>query len=132
MSLPAGFVGSPFSQHLGIQVLAAADGCTHLQMTVTPELRNLSGMLHGGALMALADTAMGLACFERFGADQPCVTVECKLNFIRPVADGVVDCHARILHNGKRTLVLEAEVIQHGKLVVKTLATFARLVSTSD
>lgn len=127
MSLPAGFVGSPFSQHLGIEVLAAQEGTTHLRMTVMPELRNLSGMLHGGALMALADTAMGLACFERFGAAEPCVTVECKLNFIRPVADGSVDCHARILHSGKRTLVLEAEVMQHGKLVLKTLATFARL-----
>lgn len=127
MSLPEGFAGSPFSQHLGIKLVRAEDGQVHLRMPVRTELRNLSGKLHGGALMALADTAMGLACFERFGPEQPCVTVESKLNFIRAVDDGEVDCRAHILHSGRRTLVLEAEVRQGEKLILKTLATFARL-----
>lgn len=127
MSLPEGFVGSAFSQHLGISLVRAESGQVHLRMPVCAELRNLSGKLHGGALMALADTAMGLACFERFGADEPCVTVEAKLNFIRAVDDGEVDCHAHILHSGRRTLVLEAEIRQGDKLILKTLATFARL-----
>jgi acyl-CoA thioesterase len=59
--------------------------------------------------------------------DQQSVTIECKINYIRAVSDGEVLCTARVLHAGRRTLVVDADVLQGDKLVAKAQGTFAVL-----
>jgi acyl-CoA thioesterase len=73
------------------------------------------------------DIAMGLACSSTHGFDQQSATIECKINYIRAVADGEVMCTARVIHPGRRTLVVEADVMQGDKLVAKAQGTFAVL-----
>lgn len=70
---------------------------------------------------------MGLACTSVHGFDRRSATIECKTNYIRPVADGEITCRARVLHAGSRTLVVEADVLQGDKLVAKGQGTFAQL-----
>jgi acyl-CoA thioesterase len=53
------------------------------------------------------------------------VTIECKINYVRGVSEGEVLCIAKVLHAGRRTLVVEAEVVQGDKLVAKAQGTFA-------
>ena len=83
--------------------------------------------MHGGALFSLVDIAMGLACSSTHGFDQQSATIECKINYIRAVSDGEVMCTARVIHPGRRTLVVEADVMQGDKLVAKAQGTFAVL-----
>ncbi len=64
-------------------------------------LRNRGGVMHGGALFSLMDVTMGLACSSSHGFDRQSVTLECKINYIRAVADGEVRCVARVLHAGR-------------------------------
>jgi acyl-coenzyme A thioesterase PaaI-like protein len=47
------------------------------------------------------DIAMGLACSSTHGFDQQSATIECKINYIRAVADGEVLCTARVIHPGR-------------------------------
>ena len=54
-------------------------------------------------------------------------TLGCKVNYIRSVSEGDLFCHAWLLHSGRRTQVIEAEVHQGDKLVAKAQATFARV-----
>eukprot|EP01133_Synstelium_polycarpum_P002395 gene2395-2724_t len=68
---------------------------------------------------------MGLACSSSHGFDQQSATIECKINYIRAVSDGDVLCTARVIHPGRRTLVVEADVYQDEKLVAKAQGTFA-------
>jgi acyl-CoA thioesterase len=70
---------------------------------------------------------MGLACSASHGFDEHSVTLECKINYLRAVGEGEVLCHARVLHAGRRTLMVEAEVLQGDKLVAKATGTFARV-----
>ena len=70
---------------------------------------------------------MGLACSSTHGFDQQSATIECKINYIRAVSDGEVMCTARVIHPGRRTLVVEADVMQGDKLVAKAQGTFAVL-----
>ncbi|MDD0976736.1 PaaI family thioesterase [Pseudomonas fontis] len=127
MEIPEGVIQSAFSQLLGCRLLRLEQGVAEVAMDVAPHLHNRGGKLHGGAIFSLVDNAMGLACSSSHGFDQQSVTVECKINYLRPVSDGEVQCIARVLQAGRRILVVEAEVHQGDKLVAKAQGTFAAL-----
>lgn len=129
MDVPAEHVESAFSRLLGCRLLRldAASAEATVALTLTPTLRNRSGMLHGGALFSLVDITMGLACSASHGFDQNSVTLECKINYLRAVGEGEVVCTAHVLHAGRRTLVVEADVFQGDKRVAKAQGTFALL-----
>lgn len=125
MELPEGFHTSTFSQTLGARIISLDDGCAQVALAQQPHLHNRGGQLHGGAIFSLVDIAMGLACSSSHGFEQRSVTLECKINYLRGVADGEIICVARVIHAGRRTLVVEADVSQNDKLVAKAQGTFA-------
>lgn len=125
--LPEGLTASAFSQLLGVEPLSVADGEARVRLNLSDPLRNRHNKLHGGALFSLVDIAMGLACSSAHGFDQGSVTLECKINYIRTIDQGSVICVAKVLHAGRRTLVVEADVHQDDKLVAKAQGTFARV-----
>jgi uncharacterized protein (TIGR00369 family) len=98
-----------------------------MTLALEPQLRNRGGKLHGGVIFSLVDTTMGLACSSSHGFDQHSVTLECKINYLRVVSEGEVRCIAKVLHAGRRTLVVDAEVLQDDKLVAKAQGTFVIL-----
>ena len=115
---------SAFSRLLGCRPLRVEGGAAEVLLPLKSELRNRAGKLHGGAIFSLLDIAMGLACSSAHGFAQKSVTVECKINYMRAIDDGEVLCHARVIHHGSRTLVLEAEVRQGEALVARAQGTF--------
>ena len=127
MQIPAGLSQSAFSELLGCRVVQLDKGVAHVALSLEPQLRNRGGKLHGGALFSLVDISMGLACSSAHGFDQQSVTIECKINYIRAVSEGEVLCIAKVIHPGRRTLVVEADVMQGDKLVAKAQGTFAVL-----
>jgi uncharacterized protein (TIGR00369 family) len=117
---------SAFSRTLGCNILRLDEaGIAEVSLSLEPHLRNRHGKMHGGAVFSLVDMAMGLACSASHGFDRQSVTVECKINYVRSISEGEALCIARVLHAGRRTLVVEAEVLQDGKLFAKAQGTFA-------
>ena len=127
MDAPEDIVQSAFSQLLGCRLQRLEEGVAEVALALEPQLRNRGGFLHGGAIFSLVDIAMGLACSSSHGFDRRCVTLECKINYVRAVSEGEVLCTARVLHAGRRTLVLDADVFQDDKLIAKAQGTFAAL-----
>ncbi|AMB81471.1 MULTISPECIES: PaaI family thioesterase [Pseudomonas] len=127
MTLPDGLTQSAFSELIGCRVQSVQDGIAQVALSLEPQLRNRGGKLHGGVLFSLVDISMGLACSSVHGFDQQSVTIECKINYIRAVSEGEVLCIAKVIHPGRRTLVVEADVLQGDKLVAKAQGTFAVL-----
>ena len=127
MDLPAGQTHSAFSELLGCRLQRLDQGVAEVALSLEPQLRNRAGKLHGGAIFSLVDITMGLACSSSHGFDQQSATIECKINYIRAVEDGEVLCTSRIVHAGRRTLVVEADVYQEERLVAKAQGTFAVL-----
>jgi len=127
MTLPDGLTQSAFSELIGCRVQSVQDGIAQVALSLEPQLRNRGGKLHGGVLFSLVDISMGLACSSVHGFDQQSVTIECKINYIRAVSEGEVLCIAKVIHPGRRTLVVEADVLQGDKLGAKAQGTFAVL-----
>ena len=125
MDIPQGLTESAYFKTLGCKLVRLGDGVAEVTLALEPHLRNRGNVMHGGALFSLVDIAMGLACSSSHGFDKQSVTVECKINYVRGVADGEVTCIGTVLHAGRRTLVVEAEVRQDNKLVAKAQGTFA-------
>ena len=127
MEIPAGLTQSAFSELIGCRLQRLEQGVAEVALSLEPQLRNRAGKLHGGAIFSLVDITMGLACSSSHGFDQQSATIECKINYIRAVEDGEVLCTSRIVHAGRRTLVVEADVYQGERLVAKAQGTFAVL-----
>jgi acyl-CoA thioesterase len=90
-----------FSQWLGIKVLAVKEGYSKIIMTVRPEMVNGFGIVHGGIVFSLADSAFAFACNNR---NQLSVALDTSINFIKPVQVGdVLEAEAIEMHNGKST-----------------------------
>ena len=127
MQVSEELVQSAYSQLLGCRLQRLEEGVAEVALALEPHLRNRGGNLHGGAIFSLVDIAMGLACSSSHGFDRQSVTLECKINYLRGVSDGKVLCIARVLHAGRRTLVVDADVLQGEKLIAKAQGTFVAL-----
>ena len=86
-------------------------------------------MLHGGIVMALADTSGAVCAFLNLpqGAGGT-TTIESKTNFFSATRSGTVKAHSRPLHVGRRVIVVETEIRgEAGKLAAKTIQSQAVL-----
>jgi 1,4-dihydroxy-2-naphthoyl-CoA hydrolase len=119
----------PLCRTLGVRVHTYEPRQIRLALDWTPELCTSGGLLHGGIVMALADSAGALCAYLNLpdGADGT-ATIEAKSNFLTAIGAGTALATARPLHVGSRTVVVEVETRDlDGRLVAKTLATQAVL-----
>jgi uncharacterized protein (TIGR00369 family) len=105
----------PFGAFLGLEVVAAAPDEVRARLGWAEELCTAGGILHGGALMGLADSAGGLCAFLNLPGDATgTATIESKTNFFAPVRDGWVEAVSRPLHTGKTTIVVDTDLVDAG------------------
>ncbi|MBE2275575.1 MAG: PaaI family thioesterase [Rhodobacteraceae bacterium] len=102
----------PFAAHLGLRLLSARPDRVEAELTATPELINRNGVLHGGALMAVADNLGGTGAFMNLGPDESTTTVESKTNFFRAVPAGTTIRTVSVpLHLGRTTQVWQTTIL---------------------
>ncbi|MGE5689925.1 MAG: PaaI family thioesterase, partial [Pseudomonadota bacterium] len=101
----------PFGRALGIEITAASPDEVRSRLAWKAELCTAGGVLHGGALMGLADAAGGVLAFLNLpdGATGT-ATIESKTNFFRAVRDGWVHGRSTVLHRGRTTIVVETDL----------------------
>ena len=115
----------PLIQWLGMRFLTAAPECVTAEMTVREELCNGSGVLHGGALMAFADTLGACATTLNLSEGAGTTTLESKTNFLAPALSGTkVLGECLPLHRGRRTMVWQTRVSsESGRLIAMVTQT---------
>jgi 1,4-dihydroxy-2-naphthoyl-CoA hydrolase len=119
----------PLVVTLGITADAAGPEEVVLSLDWAPSLTTGGDVLHGGIIMALADTSGAVCAFLNLpeGAGGT-TTIESKTNFFRATRSGTVKAHSHPLHIGKRVIVVETEVRgEDGKLAAKTIQSQAVL-----
>jgi len=109
----------PFIRWLRLRFLTATQERVTAEMLVRDELCNGSGVLHGGALMAFADTLGACATTLNLPDGAGTTTLESKTNFLAPAVSGTkVIGEALPLHRGRRTMVWQTRVTsESGRLI---------------
>ncbi len=119
----------PFAMSLGVEVVSADKEEVRFRMAWAAERCTAQGILHGGALMALADAAGATASVLNLPEGAWTTTIESKTNFFRAVREGHVDAVARPLHVGRTTIVVQTDLRDaEGKRVSLTTQTQAVLI----
>jgi uncharacterized protein (TIGR00369 family) len=110
----------PFAARLGIELEAASAEEVRGRMAWAPELCTAGGLLHGGALMAFADSLGGVCAFLNLPEGANTSTISSSTNFMRGVRGGHVHAVTRPLHAGRTTIVVQTELTDdEGKLVAQ-------------
>ena len=119
----------PFAKTLGLELIAASPEEVTARLPWAERLCTGGGILHGGALMSLADAAGAYCAFLNLPEGSTgTATIESKTNFFRAVRDGHVDATSRILHSGRTTIVVETDLHDAaGKHVARVTQTQAVL-----
>ena len=111
-------------KHLGIRFIETEKDRIVAELDVRPELLTTTGAVHGGTLMAFADTIGAAGTAVNLEPGQNTATLESKTNFFAAAFKGVVRAEATPLHKGKRTHVWQTRVTDaNGKLLSLTIQT---------
>lgn len=96
---------------LGVEIVEAVHGRIVALLPVRPALLNPNGHLHGGTIVALADTCCGYGSMASLPEGAVSfTTVELKTNFLASAKDGVLRCEAVLVHGGRTTQIWDATV----------------------
>ena len=109
---------------LGIRFVEASPDCLVAELPYREELTTVGGSLHGGTLMAFADTVGAAATMLNLPPGASTTTVESKTNFFAAGRSGTVRAEATPLHRGRRTMVWQTRVTDPvGRLLSLTIQT---------
>ena len=109
----------PFAELLGIRILSAAPERLTAEMIVRDDLCTQPPVLHGGAVIAFADSLGGYATMLNLADGASTTTIESKTNFLAPAPVGTtVSGECTALHRGRRTMVWQTRITNaHGRLL---------------
>jgi uncharacterized protein (TIGR00369 family) len=121
--------GQPFAALLGLEPVAATRAEVRVRMAWAAERCTAQGILHGGALMSMADATGATLAVLNLPEGAWTSTIESKTNFFRAVRDGHVEATARPLHVGRTTIVVQTDLFDaEGRRVAQTTQTQAVLL----
>jgi 1,4-dihydroxy-2-naphthoyl-CoA hydrolase len=118
----------PLAALLGFEAVEGGPESVTLRGAWAAERCTAAGVLHGGYLMALADSAAATLAFLNLPAGASTSTIEAKTNFLAAVREGTVTARAELVHKGRTTIVVQTDVTDDaGRLASRTLQTQAVL-----
>lgn len=118
--------GMPFADVVGVRIVDSTAEEVRGLLDWAPERCTSGGVLHGGAVMTLADSVGGVCAFLNLPTGTLTATIESKTNFFRPVTRGTIEAVARPLHVGKSTIVVQTDVLdEEGRRVAQVTQTQA-------
>ena len=125
--LKALFATIPFPNFLGMKLEKLAAGEAQIALPTPRKLRQYQGIVHGGALASLADTAATFAALTLLPDDTDLVTIEFKINFLQAAGQGRTLAHGSIVRMGRRVTVAEVQLFGRTKRQLLATGTFTML-----
>jgi acyl-CoA thioesterase len=118
----------PFARLLGIELDDVGSGTATLGLNVRKELTQNHGVVHGGAIASLIDTATAFAIISLLKPGERVTTVDLTISYLRPLTEGRVTAVAKVVRAGQRLFVVSAEVFgKDAKLATTALSTYLKL-----
>jgi len=117
------FASVPYAKFLGLELGEIKRGEASIHLEVRNELKQNQGVVHGGAVASLIDTAAAFAVLTRLELDERVTTTDLTIHYLRPITAGRLTATARIVRGGRRLFVLSVEVTNDQEILVATAVT---------
>ncbi len=118
----------PFSRLIGMELVDLQPDLAVISIEMRDDLRQPSGVLHGGVTATLIDTAMAFAVRTRLGLTEATATIDLTVHYLRPHITGTFTCTAKIVRAGKRIFTVSADVVnEDGKHIATAVSTYTRV-----
>jgi uncharacterized protein (TIGR00369 family) len=120
----------PFLELLGIEVESVGPGTATLLLPVREELTRNDGIIHGGAVASVIDSAFAFAIIPLLAENERTVTVDLTIHYLRPLSGGTSRTDARVVRAGRRVITVSAELFdENEKLAATALSTYLRITT---
>jgi len=114
------FASVPYAKLLGMQLGEMKSGEANLHLDIRDELKQNQGVVHGGAVASLIDTAAAFAIVTRLESGERVTTTDLTIHYLRPITSGRITATARIVRGGRRLFVISVEVMNSQQVLVAT------------
>ena len=122
------FATVPYAKFLGLELGEMKLGEASMHLAVRDELRQNQGVMHGGAVASLIDTASEFAVVTQLEPHERVTTTDLTIHYLRPVNKGSLTATARTVRAGRRLFVLSVEVTDdQQKLIATAVTTYIKL-----
>jgi len=113
----------PYAKLLGLELGEVGRGVASVRLEVREELKQYQGVVHGGAVASLIDTAAAFAVLTQLEINERVTTTDLTIHYLRPANSGRLTATARIVRTGRRLVVLTVEVTNDQGILVATAVT---------
>ena len=120
--MPAWISRAPYEQHLGMEIVSTEDGKAVLRMPFVKNLAQGAGLMHGGALVSLADTAVVMAIKSIVAPGTHFATTALETRFLHPVKQGILTAKATVVEWNDNRLKGNCEIFDEADRVVMWFA----------
>jgi uncharacterized protein (TIGR00369 family) len=118
----------PFAKLIGIELEEVDPGVATLALDIREELKQNHGVVHGGAVASLIDSATAFAIISILPPDERATTVDLTISYLRPLTTGRIRAKASVVRAGRRLIVVSAEVFDDsGTLTATALSTYIKI-----
>lgn len=115
----------PYVRLLGLEFISAGRGEAVFAVEAREDLTRMGGIMHGGAVVSLMDTAAAFAVHTLLAPSGRTVTVDLTVHFLRPAGAGRVEARARVLRRGRHVIILNVEAADAaGELIATSTMTY--------
>ena len=113
----------PYAKLLGLELGEVGRGVASVRLEVREDLKQYQGVVHGGAVASLIDTAAAFAVLTQLEINERVTTTDLTIHYLRPANSGRLTATARIVRTGRRLIVLSVEVTNDQEILVATAVT---------
>lgn len=123
----AAFANVTYAKFLGLELCEIKSGEVSVCLDVRDELKQNRGVVHGGAVASLIDTASAFAILTTLAPDERVTTTDLTIHYLRPVTAGRLIATARIIRQGRRVFVVNVEVENEGRLAATAVTGYLKI-----
>ena len=118
----------PLARLIGMRLTGLKIDEAVIEIDMRDDLRQPSGVLHGGITATLIDTAMAFAVRTRMEPTAATATIDLSIHYLRPHTAGIAICTSKVVRAGKRIFTVSADVVnEEGKLIATALSTYTKV-----
>jgi uncharacterized protein (TIGR00369 family) len=122
------FAAVPYARFLGLQLGEVRQGKVSIHLDIRDELKQNQGVVHGGAIASLIDTASAFAVLTQIDLEERVTTTDLTIHYLRPAISGRIVATARVVRGGRRLFILSVDVLDDaGALIATALTTYIKI-----